>query len=143
MMVIPYEDKYYEEVVSIVDSFFEDIAPKDFRITREEIDKSFIEYKDNIYLYIQEGECVGVIAGKEIENFYSDYKTFQEFFFYVRPEHKAKAHYFIRKVEQLIKDKGFEFLIMACIHSTNADRLFEFYRTIGYNPFETHFIKRI
>ena len=144
MIVESYTDKYYDDIVQLSYNFYKE-AFKDFCVDfkEEDIKDSIDKCKAQGFLLIKEGKVEGVLAGIESSNPMSDDRVFQEVIWYVNQPYRKYGVFLLHKAEQLLKERGFTVCIMACLHNSMTDKLFKFYQKVGYQPIETHFIRRI
>jgi GNAT superfamily N-acetyltransferase len=137
-----YDPKYNDDIRELVTEFYEE-ALKEYNATYspESVDACIEQCAENIILLINNGKCEGILAGTEAKNPISGERVFQEIIWYVSKKHRHFGVTLLKKAEAILKERGFTGIVMACLHNSKTEKLFTFYRKMGFVPIETHFIR--
>lgn len=149
MRIEHYSDQFREDVIELIEKFhvdfYQQYDEEIYRPTVEQTIESLKQYgTDKAFLLINdEDRCVGFIAGHELKSYINDTKMYSELFFFINQPYGRYVHWFIHRVEQMLKAQGYKIMVMAVLKSEKAARIEEMYRNIGYRHLETHYIKNL
>ncbi len=89
------------------------------------------------------GNLIGLLAGKIINEPMSGAKIFQEVVWYVLKAHRKYGLLLIKAMENRLKDEGIKAMIMVHMGNSMPEKLARLYERMGYKHLECHFFKRI
>lgn len=146
MIIETYSDKYYEDVVKIVDNFYKEaIQCYDAGLDKDSLANTIVNLKannaGNAFLLIVEDKCEGILAGIEAPSMLNKKRIFQEVIWYVNEPFRRYGIVLLDKVENILKTTGFDTMIMAVLENSKTDKIKMLYERMGFKPFETHYIK--
>jgi N-acetylglutamate synthase-like GNAT family acetyltransferase len=125
---------------------YSEIEPCDTSLTSSV--KTMIDgAESDIVVYQMDGIVAGmtsIVAYPSWFNFAQ--KTGQEMFWYIRPEYRSKfgiAAKMFRWLEEWAKEHKLRTLSVASTASLNVDRLAEFYKKRGYQPWDILYTKKM
>jgi len=140
MTIVNYIPTYKADVLELVSEFYEEaLKENDGGLDIDTLNKTIEIYKDNSFLLIVENKCVGLIAGLTVHTPINADKVYQEIIWYVKKSYRKYGVRLLREVERILKEAGYTAVIMACLHNSKTDKLFNLYNRLGYKPLETHF----
>jgi hypothetical protein len=144
MTIIPYEDKYKNDIIAIVNNFYDE-ALKEYSgaLSIDALNKAIEAYKDNSFLLIIDDKCEGIISGTIAQSPISEDKIYQEYIWYINEKHRRYGVLFLKRVMQMLKEQGYTQIIMACMHNSKTEKLFRLYERMGFKAFETHFLMQL
>ena len=90
-----------------------------------------------------DNRVIGVIAGFPGENLVDGTPIFQEAIWYVLPDYRRYGIKLLKEFEKLIKEKGFNRMVIAQMGNLKFDKLRHFYERIGYTMMEVQYIKEL
>ncbi len=148
MTIVTYEPKYQEDVVRLVESFYKEYLVKfDDLYNREIVFETVREFEGknakNLFLMICNDRAEGIIAGVEVKSKFNQKLCFQEIMFYVSKPFGGYAFQFIKKIKGILKESGFNMLVMAVIESPKAERIKEIYKAMNFTSIESHYITNL
>lgn len=142
MIVVNYTPRYREPVNDLVVQFFKD-SLNEYDLRMEFDTFASLEEKLTIFVGLDQGEVVGVIAGVVTNQLLSNKLLFQEMMWYVDKNHRGEGTKLMDHMEDWCKDQGIEKIVMCRMHNSMPETLGKFYEKIGYSPFETHYVKDV
>jgi GNAT superfamily N-acetyltransferase len=139
-----HDPKYNDDIRRLVTEFYEE-ALKEYNTSYspETIDQCIEQYASGMLLLVNNGKCEGILAGAEVQNPVTGEKVFQEVIWYVNKKFRHFGVTLLKKAEAILKERGYKGIIMACMHNSKTEKLFTFYRRMGFVPLETHFLRRL
>jgi len=145
MRVEQYSEKYHEDLILLVDKFStEYVSLFDPDYSKLSVEDTISKFpKELIFLLVDGGQAVGVIAGISVPNRYNTKKLYEEILWYVEPNHGKYAFWFVEQVEKKVKAMGFSGLIMSVLNSPKGEKIKRIYEKIGYQYLESHYIKNL
>lgn len=146
MIIESYSDKYYKDVVALIENFYvEAIQHYDTGLDRERLSETVIEIGTGklgkVFLMIVEGKCEGLLAGIYAPSLLNKKKIFQEVIWYVNKPFRLKGVSLLKKSEEILRGEGFEVMIMAVLEASKPEKIKSLYERMGYKLFESHYIK--
>lgn len=106
----------------------------------QELVKQFI---DSSLVAVSEGKVVGVIAGT-INTFPLDgSKVFQEVVWYVSKQYRFCGIALFKALEIYCKRWGISHIVMVNMANLKSDKLNRFYKHMGFQELEVHYIKTL
>lgn len=144
--IFQYEDSYLQEVIELVGEFQDKYlsnyyAEADPNVLMRTILNHASNNPHNAFVAVDDGKCVGLLAGVDINNPISNDKVYQEIFWYCRSGHKGLGMLLVTEVEKVLKGRGYSSIIMSVIESHQAERIKARYKDMGYVPLESHYMK--
>lgn len=148
MQIERYSDQYRNDIVELVNKFWDEYIREYYSLFSKETLLATIEgmkegNSGNAYLMIVNGKCEGILAGIEVPSFINNKRIFQEVIWYINKKFRNRGVILFNQAMDLIRQAGFDMAIMACFENAQSKRLKEFYRRVGFIPLETHFIKKL
>ena len=98
------------------------------------------EYKRNVFLLIINDKAEGILAGKEVKTPISDERLWHELIWYVNKSYRKGGVLLLRQVQRILKDEGYNEMIMVLMANSKADKLARFYERLGFREMEKHYI---
>jgi hypothetical protein len=128
----------------LIFEFYAQISPEmSLGIAHNRCDELIDEYKDNTYVFIDEGRYVGAVCGRVIKLGLSDDTCFVETFFYMAKDYRKRFSEFLRGIEGLVRYRGHKSIVMTQLSDYTDKRLVTLYKRKGYRELETHLIKKL
>ncbi len=132
------------QIEQIFREFAEDAAPM-YKL-KFNVDKAKITLegclKEHLVPVIEiDGKIVGGICGLIIDSMMTSDVIFQDLFFYVKPEYVNLTRNLIRDTQKFCKARGVNKMVLATLGEN--ERLDRFYKLLGFEILEKHFVKEI
>jgi len=148
MIIETYSDKYYNDVIQIMDNFYvEAIQAFDDSFDKNVLAETITKLKDsgtgNAFLLIIDDKCEGMLAGIEAPSMLNDKRVFQEIVWYVNKPFRKYGIRLLKKAQEMLKADGFDTMIMAVLESSKPVEIKRLYERMGFMLFETHYIKAL
>lgn len=148
MRIEHYSEQYRADVICLIEKFhLYFLQGYDKNLYHTNVEQTVDEFKGekakNAFLLIDGDRCVGLIAGIELKSYINGGKIFSEIFWFVDEPYGMFAGWFIENVERLLKEQGFEIVVMAVLNSDKAEKIKRMYEICGYRHLETHYIKNL
>lgn len=89
------------------------------------------------------GETVGAIGGLVHREIYSEVLIAEEFFWFVREEHRGAGVQLYRRFERWARDRGAESLQMVHLFDVMPEKVAKFYLHSGFEPMEMRYMKKL
>ena len=145
MTVETYSDKYFLDVVRLVENFHKEALSEyddlfNPNVLIENINS--INPKD-IFLLIVNETCQGILYGTRFKSMVSGKEVWQEIIWYVNESFRGYGVKLLSEVEKVLKSSGVSTIIMAVLENSKTEKLKTFYQRLGYKPMETHFVRSI
>ena len=106
-----------------------------------QIQKTFDAIYKTSFVGVVDEKIVGVLAGQIVEDICSTRPAFEEVVWYVVKEHRGTGMQLFNYVQQWCVDQGIGRMVMSCMHNSKTEMLFRVYKSLGFEPMETRFIK--
>ena len=149
MQIVSYSEKYYLDVVSIVNNFYdESLREYDNKtdMDKESLCKTIVaigSVPDNCFLLIVNDKCEGLLAGMEVSSLLNKKRIWQEVIWYVNDGFRSSGVRLFKHVMKVLKDREYQTVIMAVMENSKADKIKRLYDRMGFIPFEMHYIKAL
>jgi GNAT superfamily N-acetyltransferase len=144
MKLISYDDKYEQDILDIAWNFYNEAFKEyDAVFDINVIKQSIQTYKKDSFLLLNDVKCEGILAGMTVNSLSGGGKMFQEVIWYVNEKYRKYGIYMLKEAEKRLKDQGYTAIIMALLFNSKADKIDKLYKRMGYNPFETHYIRNL
>jgi len=145
MTVEPYSDKYFGDILKIVENFHKEAVCEygesfDVEVLAETIRNADTQ---NAFLMIVDGSCQGLIYGSRWQSPMSGKVIFQETIWYVNESFRRYGISLLREVEKLLKSQGVNIMIMAVLENSKTEKIKTFYERLGFKPMETHYMRSL
>jgi len=141
MRVETYSDRYFLDVVKLVEKFYSEYLTDYYGAPlKEVITETINSFKDSTFLLIDGDKCVGVLAGVEIKSKLNDQKFFQEIMWYVDKPFGRYAFYLIKQAKIMLKSTGFSNIIMSVIENEKVSKIENIYKRMKLRKLETHYL---
>lgn len=145
MIVEPYSDKYFLDVVSLVKNFHKEAVSEylDAFDPDSVIDTIKSQTQDNSrsFLLIEDNRCQGILFGMCFRSMINKKLIFQEVIWYVNENYRKHGVKLLKHAENMLKSDGISIIIMAVLENSKTEKLKKFYERLGYKPMETHFVR--
>ncbi|MCK4578010.1 MAG: GNAT family N-acetyltransferase [Candidatus Marinimicrobia bacterium] len=134
----------YDGVIQLIREFYTE-AIKEYGsvIDIDFLTKIFFEMKDTSFLVEENGEIVGLLAGKIVTDLLSGESTYAEVMWFMTAEKRRYGTRLLKFVEDWAKNRGMRRMMMVHMCNDKKDQLADFYARIGYRPMEVHYIKEL
>ena len=149
MQIVSYSEKYYLDVVAIVNNFYEESLREydnDTDMDKDTLCNTIISigsHPDNVFLLISDDKCEGIMAGTEVKGMLNTKRIWQEVIWYVNDGFRSAGVRLFKHVMKLLKDRGYQTVVMAVMENSKADKIKRLYGRMGFRPFEMHYIKAL
>lgn len=145
MRVETYSDRYFLDVVKLVENFhkeavgeYDDVFDPNVLIETIRVQS---EHPENAFLLIVDGVCQGILFGARFKSPINGKWIFQEVIWYVNEPFRRYGVRLLREAEKLLKSSGISVMIMAVLENSKTEKLKAFYQRLGFKPMETHFVR--
>jgi hypothetical protein len=140
-----YSEKYRDDVVEIINNFYREAwSDVDMGIDKDQMMQLISDVgKSKAFLLIVDDRCQGVLAGIEVPGLLNKKRTFQEIAWYVNLKYRTLGVMLLKKVQDILKEQGFEKMIMGVLENCKTDKIKALYERMGFKAFETQYIKAI
>lgn len=148
MTVETYSDKYYDDVVKIVNNFHEEViqcydAGLDKDVLALSIRTLKVNNTGNAFLLIVDNKCEGILAGIEAPALLNRKRIFQELIWYVNKPFRLHGVALLRKAQEMLKTDGFNTMIMGVLEDSKPAKIKKFYEYMGFKLFESQYIRSL
>jgi len=148
MRVETYSDRYFQDVVKLVEKFYEEHLKEIYgkaerKVIFETINRFSGENSQNAFLLIVDGSCVGLLAGVELKSEINNEKFFQEILWCIEKPYGQNFRYLIKRAQIMLQSRGFSIIIMAVIENSKSLKVERIYQRIGFNKLETHYMRKL
>lgn len=144
--VVCYEPKHYNDLCGVIEEFSRIYlaghcisATKDSLL--DTINNTVSNTPENVFIAESKDKCVGVLAGVEVINRTNNKRVFQEILWYTKDGHNILGFRLVKEAEMVLQKRGYDIIIMSVMESSKSERIKDVYKSIGYKPLETHFVK--
>lgn len=144
MIVRPVEEKDFDAILKLIREFQSESLDAYNLLCNDRIALSIMsKFLGNSFALEADGRIVGVIAGLIVTYPLNDEKIFHEHIWYVNEGYRRYGIKLYRRLEDHCRENGIKKIIMVCMANSKADKLEEFYKRLGYELLESHYIKTI
>lgn len=146
MIVEPYSERYFLDVVKIVENFHKEaVSEWDDILDPQSIIDSIKGRKDapGWFLLIIDGVCQGLLYGVIAKSLINERLVFQEVVWYVNEGYRGTGVMFFREVERQLREMGVTLIIMAVLENSKTEKLKYLYESLGYRKMETHYVRSL
>lgn len=143
-----YTPNYDEDIAKIVENFHdESLSQYDSGFDKEAVLRTIRSFDgdqaSNAFLLIIDGKCQGLLAGTEISSLVNNKRTFQELIWYVNLPFRRYGVKLLERVQEILKDRGFDTLIMAVMENSKTKKIKNLYKAMGFKLCESHYIRSL
>lgn len=92
---------------------------------------------------IKLGKVVGVFSGYYTTYILNNDKLFHEIVWYVHPDYRSCGLDLYKHCANQVKLAGAKKMVMIHMATDKGDRLTKLYKSLGFEPLETHFVKEL
>lgn len=148
MTVETYSDKYFLDVVKLVENFHQEAVGEydnllDINVLIQAIKNQALNNSKDAFLLIVDGRCQGILFGTRYNSTLNNRVIFQEIIWYVNEPFRRYGVRLLKEVEKSLKSQGVSSMIMVYLHNSKSEKLKDFYVRLGYRPMETHLIRSL
>lgn len=145
MRVEVYSDKYFIDVMKIVENFHKEAVCEYESLFDPQVLIGTIKKSDpsNAFLLIVDNACQGILFGTRFDSLINKTKIFQEIIWYVNKPFRTFGVNLLREAEKILKEQGICTMIMAVLENSKTEKIKSFYERLGYKPMETHFVRTL
>lgn len=148
MQIMPYLDKYYDDVLAIVKNFHKEaiqLYDKEYdgRAAQKTIEALRTNASTESFLLIIDNKCQGILAGIQAPSFLNGKHIFQELIWYVNPAYRKYGVAMLRYAEEYLRSVGYDTMIMAVIEGSKTEKIKRFYERMGFELFESQYIRNL
>ena len=148
MRIETYSDRYYLDVMRLVENFHNEAASEYLGVfDAESLINTIKGLKDsnakNAFLLIVDDVCQGIMAGIEFNSMASNRRIWQEVIWYVSPKFRRYGVRLLKKSEEILKSNGFNIMIMAVLENSKTEKIKSFYERLGFKPMEVHYVRNL
>ena len=148
MRIENYSDRYYLDVMKLVENFHKEAITEylglfDPKILIQTITGLKDSNSKNAFLLIVDDVCQGIMAGIEFKAMASDQKIFQEIIWYVNQPFRRYGVKLFKKAQELLKLNGIDIMIMAVLENSKSEKIKSFYERLGFKAMETHYMRTL
>jgi hypothetical protein len=146
MITTKYRDQYRDDIIRLGKEFEAEWA-KEFGLGLNDgaLEAAIEEQKDSSWLMVIDGRVQGFLSGMICELYAIPGLTWQECVWFVsKPYRKSReSAMLLSRALKDLKKRGVDTIIMAHMNNGPGIRLGMFFERMGFEPFETHYIKRL
>ena len=147
MRVEQYSDRYFLDVVKLVENFHKETLGKydsdlDPAALIETIRRESYDSR-NVFLLILGNRCEGILAGHEFKSMINHTKIFQEYIWYTNKPFGKYGIRLIKEVQKILKSRGVNAIILSILEAPISVKLKRIYNRLGYKHLETHFVRAL
>jgi GNAT superfamily N-acetyltransferase len=140
----PVEEKDFPGVLALIKEFQAESLNAYNLFCDDKIALSIMyKFLGNSFVLEKGDRILGVIAGLIVTYPLSNEKIFQEHIWYVHKEYRRYGLMLYRALEDYCKQEGIKKIVMVHMANSKAEKLGKFYRRLGYELLESHYIKHI
>jgi GNAT superfamily N-acetyltransferase len=148
MTIEPYSDKYFNDVIKIVENFHKEAVGEydeafDVGSIVHFIETNREANSNNALLLIIDDVCQGMIFGTSFKSMLNERKIWQEIIWYVNEPYRRHGIKLLKEMEKLLKSNGVSIMIMAVLENSKTEKLKEFYERLGFKKMETHYTRNL
>lgn len=145
MTIETYSDRYFLDVVKIIENFHQEAVREydEFFSVDRVIETIKAGSAENCFLMIVDGVCQGLIYGSRFKSLLSEKQIYQEIIWYVNEPCRRYGVRLLNEVEKLLQSQGVGIIIMAVLENSKTEKLKSLYTRLGYKPMETHFVRSL
>jgi len=99
--------------------------------------------QNSVFVAIERSKFVGAMVGIFSGTMFSDDLIYASMFFFMAKGYRALAGNFVRKIEELLKEKKINKFIIGNPEFNHPEDMGMFYKLLGFNKLETHYIRNI
>jgi len=144
MEIVRYEDQYEADVFRLVKDFHaESLNEYGLAFNEQALTDTIKALRYEAYLLVVDGKAQGLITGKEVATPSSLEKIWHEMVWFVAKPFRRNGVRLLRTVQKLLKERGFNGMVMVHMHNSKSDQLARFYERLGMTAMETHYIGRL
>ncbi len=145
MTVEPLSEKYYPDIVRLVENFHNEAVSEyddlfDAKVLIETMKNADV---NSAFLLVVDGVCQGILFGIHVPSYTNDRIIFQEVIWYVNKPFRRYGINLLKEVENILKSRGVSIMIMAVLENSKTEKLKRFYESMGYKKMETHFVRSL
>ena len=113
MKIEPYSDKYFLDVVKVVENFHrEAVSEYDNIFDPQAVIEQIKMHRDKAsagiaFLLVVDNKCQGLLFGMQTLSFLNHRKIFQEIIWYVNKDFRTHGVRLLREAEKMLKSQGF------------------------------------
>lgn len=145
MRVETYSDKYFLDVVHLIEEFHKEAVgeyDREFNVDAV-IETIKAGNPENCFLLLNEKGCLGLLYGMRVRSPMNGKDMFQEIMWYVDKRFRGMGLKLLYEVENILKSQGISIIIMAVLENSKTEKLKEFYEKVGYKKMETHYFREL
>lgn len=140
--IVEYSEKHRKPVYDLIMQFeTESLGEYGHGMTMEDIEA--LEDEQTTFVMTEDDKVIGLISGEVGKLRTSTKLVFQESIWYVHKDHRKDGAKLLRHLENWCTKNGIGQIIMAFMHNSMGDRLYDFYIRMGFKPIETHLIRDV
>lgn len=145
MIVEQYSDKYFLDVVRLIENFHEEaVGEYDNLIDSKAVIESIkAQAGTGTFLMVVNETCQGILHGVFTKSPLNDRLVFQEVMWYVNGPFRGHGVKLLKEVENRLKLAGVGIMIMAVLENSKTEKLKDLYVKLGYKKMETHYIRSL
>ena len=149
MQVEHYSKERKEEVLQLVEELHREVLGEWVGlIDRSEVERVIeadesLGLEGNAFLMVVDGRCQGLLYGAVWPVRVNKKTFFQETFLWVREAYRSQSMRFLREVEEILRFRGIDLLVMTVLENYKSAGLKKLYERMGFRVMETHFVKEL
>lgn len=148
MRIENYSDKYFDDVVRLVESFHKEAVCEydlgyDVATVIETIRVQGQQNAHNTFLLIVDDTCQGILYGQTFNSMVTGKLIFQEIIWFVDAKFRFGGIRLLRQAEKMLKKNGVSSMIMAVLENSKTEKIKAFYHRLGFKPMETHYVRSL
>jgi GNAT superfamily N-acetyltransferase len=143
-MVRPAKIEDKPAVLELLKDFHKESMDKYNILCDDKIANDFMDKcVDTSFVLEIENKIVGILGGMITNYPLNNEKMYYEWVWYVDPKYRLHGVSLFHYLEDYCKDKGIKKIGMALMANSKAEKLEKFYKRLGFELLEKHFIKHI
>jgi len=148
MIVTEYKPEYRDQTLQLVKEFeseyFKELG---LETNLETFDQAIDEQRDSCFILLIDGKLEGVLSGTIVKGYATTGLTFHEVLWYVRKPYRSPMYGYgielFNKACESLQARGVKTMITAHLTNDIGKKMGKFYKGLGFNEFETHYIKKL
>lgn len=145
MRIEHYSEAWLPDVKILVEAFHEEaVGEYNGLVDKERVLNTITTCEpENAFLMVIDGKCQGLLYGVSFLSMTGEARIFQEVMWYVNKPFRRYGIKLLKEVENILKSRGVNTIIMAVLENSKSEKLKRFYAGMGFRKMEEHWIREI
>ncbi len=146
MIIETYSEKYYSDVVRLIENFHDEaIQYYDEGLDKDVLTNTILaigqDNSNNAFLLIVDNRCEGILAGIESPALLNKKRIYQELIWYINKPFRKYGVNLLKAVEARLQAQGYNTIIMGVLENSKTKTIKKLYERMGFKLFESQYIK--